>query len=238
MLQITNLSKSYGDKHAVADISLSVRSGEIYGFLGPNGAGKTTTIKMLTGILRPDSGSILIDGIDLRAEPLAAKARMAYVPDTPDVAKKLKGIEYVNFMADMYSVPKEVRSELIKKYAELFEMTDALSSYIATYSHGMQQKIVLIGALVTQPNVLILDEPMVGLDPKSSFNLKELMRSLCAEGKTVFFSTHVLDVAEKFCDRVGIIKNGSIIAEGSLSELRTREGSGASLEQIFLELTE
>lgn len=239
MLSVSNLSKTYssGGKKAVDDVTFNVNGGEIFGFLGPNGAGKTTTIKMITGILQKDGGKILINDIDIDADPIGAKSVMAYVPDNPDIQKKLKGIEYVNFMADMYDISNEERSVSIERYATLFEMKDALYSPISSYSHGMQQKIVLMGALVTNPKLLILDEPMVGLDPKSAFNLKEIMKELCAEGKTIFFSTHVLDVAEKFCDRVGIIKHGKLIALGTLEELREAEGGKGSLEEIFLELT-
>jgi ABC-2 type transport system ATP-binding protein len=238
MLTIENLTKTYsgGKLKAVDDVSISVQSGEIYGFLGPNGAGKTTTIKLITGILRRDSGRIIIDGIDTAKDPMAAKSVTAYVPDNPDVQKKLKGIEYVNFMADMYGVPNADRKAKAQELASLFEIRDALNDRIESYSHGMQQKIVLIGALITDPRLLILDEPMVGLDPKSSFNLKELMRQMCALGKTIFFSTHVLDVAERFCDRVGIISRGRIVAQGTMDELRSLEGSQGSLEEIFLEL--
>ncbi len=246
MLTITNLTKTYatskknsaGAKKAVDNVSLRVNKGEIFGFLGPNGAGKTTTIKMITGILKPDSGQVEIDGINILTDPIAAKKKMTYVPDNPDIQKKLKGIEYVNFMADMYDVSKEDRKQRTQKYGEMFEMSDVLGDPITSYSHGMQQKIVLMGALVTDPQLLILDEPMVGLDPKSAFKLKELMKTMCTEGKTVFFSTHVLEVAEKFCDRVAIINKGQIIAMGSLEELRKMEGSTGSLEDIFLELTE
>lgn len=240
MLRIENLTKTYvnGTKKAVSDVSLHVKSGEIFGFLGPNGAGKTTTIKLITGILRRDSGNILIDGIDTLAEPIEAKKIMAYVPDNPDVQRKLRGIEYINFMADMYEISKEERKRLTQKHAEMFEMSDALNDQIGSYSHGMQQKIVLMGALVTDPKLLVLDEPMVGLDPKSSFRLKELMREMCNEGRTVFFSTHVLDVAERFCDRIGIINRGSLIAQGTLEELRSLEGSSGTLEEIFLELVD
>lgn len=239
MLRISHLSKSYdGKKKAVDEVTLSANKGEIFGFLGPNGAGKTTTIKMIIGILRPDEGEILIDGINNLEDPIAAKHKMTYVPDNPDIQKKLKGIEYVNFMADMYDVNREDRKERTAKYAEMFGMTEVLNDQITSYSHGMQQKIVLMGALVTDPDLFILDEPMVGLDPKSSFNLKETMREMCREGKTVFFSTHVLEVAEKFCDRVAIIDNGKLIAMGTLEELRKAKGTQGSLEDIFLELTQ
>ena len=239
MLSIQNITKSYtSGKPAVDRISLEVKKGEIFGFLGPNGAGKTTTIKMITGILRPDEGSIFIDGIDILHDPIAAKKKMTYVPDNPDVQKKLKGIEYINFMADIYDVSKQERRDRTLEYSEMFEMDAALNNPISSYSHGMQQKIVLIGALVTHPELFILDEPMVGLDPKSSFRLKEHMRNMCKNGGTVFFSTHVLEVAEKFCDRVAIIDKGRMIAMGSMEEIRQEEGMQGSLEDIFLELTD
>lgn len=239
MLSIQNITKSYtSGKPAVDRISLEVKKGEIFGFLGPNGAGKTTTIKMITGILRPDEGSIFIDGIDILHDPIAAKKKMTYVPDNPDVQKKLKGIEYINFMADIYDVSKQERRDRTLEYSEMFEMDAALNNPISSYSHGMQQKIVLIGALITHPELFILDEPMVGLDPKSSFRLKEHMRNMCKNGGTVFFSTHVLEVAEKFCDRVAIIDKGRMIAMGSMEEIRQEEGMQGSLEDIFLELTD
>jgi ABC-2 type transport system ATP-binding protein len=239
MLTVTNLTKSYAKtKPAVDHISLDVKQGEVFGFLGPNGAGKTTTIKMITGILRPDEGEIIIDGINALGDPIAAKKKMTYVPDNPDIQKKLKGIEYVNFMADIYDIPKSDRAGRVLTFSEMFEMQNALNNPISSYSHGMQQKIVLIGALVTQPELFILDEPMVGLDPKSSFRLKEYMREMCKSGSTVFFSTHVLEVVEKFCDRVAIIDKGKIIAMGTLEEIRKEEGMQGSLEDIFLELTD
>ncbi len=241
MLKIEHLTKTYasGNKKAVDDISFEVKDGEIFGFLGPNGAGKTTTIKMVTGILKSDGGTINIKGIDAASNPLEVKKLIAYVPDNPDIQKKLRGIEYINFLADMYDIPSDVRTKECEKYALLFGMKDSLYAPISSYSHGMQQKIVLIGAFVTQPELMILDEPMVGLDPKSAFNLKEAMKAFAKEGKSIFFSTHVLDVAEKFCDRVGIINHGKLIAEGTLEELRNMEHSqGGSLEDIFLEITE
>lgn len=239
MLSMQDITKSYtAGKPAVDHISLEVKKGEVFGFLGPNGAGKTTTIKMITGILRPDEGSIFIDGIDILHDPIAAKKKMTYVPDNPDVQKKLKGIEYINFMADIYDVSKQERRDRTLEYSEMFEMDTALNNPISSYSHGMQQKIVLIGALITHPELFILDEPMVGLDPKSSFRLKEHMRNMCKNGGTVFFSTHVLEVAEKFCDRVAIIDKGRMIAMGSMEEIRQEEGMQGSLEDIFLELTD
>lgn len=240
MIKIENLTKTYNDGKvkAVDDINLDVKPGEIFGFLGPNGAGKTTTIKMIVGLLKPDSGKITIEGVDIWKEPMKAKQFISYVPDNPEVYDKLKGIEYLNFISDMYEVPKNVRMERIVKYLDIFELKDAIGDYIESYSHGMKQKLVLISALVHDPKVFILDEPMVGLDPKSSFRLKEIMRSRCDEGKIVFFSTHVLEVAEKLCDRIAIIKKGQIIASGTMEELRNHGKDNESLEKIFLELTE
>ena len=237
MLKINNLNKSYADKKAVDNLCLEVKKGEIFGFIGPNGAGKTTTIKMIVGILKKDSGEILVNSLDNETRSIEVKRNIAYVPDNPDIQRKLKGIEYINFLADLYDISKEDRLKTTNYLADLFEMKYALNDQIGSYSHGMQQKIVLMGALVTNPDLIILDEPMVGLDPKSAFNLKNLMKDLCKEGKTVFFSTHVLDVAEKFCDRVGIIAKGKLIASGTIDELRTQEGSNGSLEEIFLEIT-
>ncbi len=239
MIEITNLNKSYNGKtKAVDDINLTIREGEIFGFLGPNGAGKTTTIKMITGILKPDSGDIKINGISIGKEPLKAKMQFGFVPDSPDMFLKLKGIEYLNFMGDMYEVPKNTRKELIEKMAEEFEMKAALSDPIQSYSHGMRQKIVLMGAILHNPALWILDEPMTGLDPKSAFSLKTMMREHTNAGKTVFFSTHVLEVAEKICDRVAIINKGKILFCGTLEEMREHFKSNESLEQMFLELTE
>ena len=239
MINISHLSKSYnkGSVKAVDDLTLEVRSGEIFGFLGPNGAGKTTTIKLLVGLLNPDAGQITLDGRDIQKEPIEAKRSIGYVPDNPDMFERLTGMEYLNFMADVYGVPPADRKERIKRFLELFEMADAAADLIKSYSHGMRQKIVITGALIHNPSMWILDEPLVGLDPKSSFQLKELMRKHCDEGKTVFFSTHVLEVAEKLCDRIGIIHRGRLIAIGTMEELR--QGDRAeSLESIFLELTE
>ncbi|HEY3364810.1 MAG TPA: ABC transporter ATP-binding protein [Symbiobacteriaceae bacterium] len=239
MIEINAVSKSYsgGKKKAVDNLSLTVKPGEIFGFLGPNGAGKTTTIKMLVGLLRPDSGSIRINGYDISARPLEAKRQIAFVPDTPEVYDRLTGLEYLNFIGDIYGVPADERRERIERFANTFELTGALSDRIGAYSHGMQQKLVLMGALLHNPPVWVLDEPMVGLDPRSAFVLKELMAEHTRAGKTLFFSTHVLEVAEKLCDRVAIIQKGQIIACGTLDELRGSQ-SGESLENIFLELTE
>ncbi|HDR7776617.1 TPA: ABC transporter ATP-binding protein [Bacillus tropicus] len=238
MIEIMNVSKSYnGSTYAVKDLSLSVPSGEIFGFLGPNGAGKSTTIKMITGIHGVDKGTITINGIDIMKNPMEAKRTFGYVPDSPDMFLRLKGIEYLNFMADMYEVPKEVRQERIESLAKKFDLYNALSDQIQSYSHGMRQKIVIIGVLVHEPNVWILDEPLTGLDPKSAYILKEMMREHADKGKIVFFSTHVLEVAEKLCDRVAIINKGNLQFKGNLDEMRDHFKSNESLEKMFLEMT-
>ncbi len=239
MIEIERVSKSYGTGavKAVDNLSLTVRPGEIFGFLGPNGAGKTTTIKMITGLLRPDEGTIRVGGYDIVARPLEAKRQMAYVPDTPEVYDKLTGLEYLNFIGDIYGVPPAERRERIERFATLFELRGVLSDRIGGYSHGMRQKLVLTAALLHNPPVWILDEPMVGLDPRSAHLLKELMVEHTRKGNTLFFSTHVLEVAERLCDRVAIIKKGKIIACGTLDELRQGDRDG-TLEEIFLELTE
>ncbi|HDR7794476.1 TPA: ABC transporter ATP-binding protein [Bacillus luti] len=238
MIEIMNVSKSYnGSTYAVKDLSLSVPSGEIFGFLGPNGAGKSTTIKMITGIHGVDKGTITINGKDIMKEPMEAKKTFGYVPDSPDMFLRLKGIEYLNFMADMYEVPKEVRQERIESLAKKFDLYNALSDQIQSYSHGMRQKIVIIGVLLHEPDVWILDEPLTGLDPKSAYILKEMMREHADKGKIVFFSTHVLEVAEKICDRVAIINKGNLQFKGNLDEMRDHFKSNESLEKMFLELT-
>jgi len=238
MIEITNVSKSYnGSTYAVKDLSLSVPSGEIFGFLGPNGAGKSTTIKMITGIHGVDKGTITINGIDIMKNPMEAKKTFGYVPDSPDMFLRLKGIEYLNFMADMYEVPKELRQERIESLAKKFDLYNALSDQIQSYSHGMRQKIVIIGVLVHEPDVWILDEPLTGLDPKSAYILKEMMREHADKGKIVFFSTHVLEVAEKICDRVAIINKGNLQFKGNLNEMRDHFKSNESLEKMFLEMT-
>ncbi|PEX90881.1 ABC transporter [Bacillus cereus] len=238
MIEITNVSKSYnGSTYAVKDLSLSVPSGEIFGFLGPNGAGKSTTIKMITGIHGVDKGTITINGKNIMKEPMEAKKTFGYVPDSPDMFLRLKGIEYLNFMADMYEVPKEVRQERIESLAKKFDLYNALSDQIQSYSHGMRQKIVIIGVLVHEPDVWILDEPLTGLDPKSAYILKEMMREHADKGKIVFFSTHVLEVAEKICDRVAIINKGNLQFKGNLDEMRNHFKSNESLEKMFLEMT-
>lgn len=238
MLEIKNLTKKFGDKVAVDNIDLSVKSGEIYGFLGPNGAGKTTTIKMIVGMLMPDGGSINVDGIDAINDDVEAKRQIAYVPDSPDIYDIMTGRQYLNFIADVFELSDEERNKQIDRYAEVFEMQDNLDVMIAGYSHGMKQKIVIMGALIHSPKLLILDEPMVGLDAKSSFRLKEIMRALADEGRTVFFSTHVMEVAENLCDRIGIINRGKIIAVGTLDEIKAAAKDTGSLEKIFLELTD
>ncbi len=242
MLSIQALSKSYSKNKvkAVDGLNLEVKAGEIYGFLGPNGAGKTTTIKMIVGLLRPDEGTIVVNGHDVMKDPVAAKASIAFVPDTPELFDKLTGVDYLNFMGDIYGVSTEDRRKRAKKLLSMFDLEAAAGDLISSYSHGMRQKMALTGALLSQPKVMILDEPMVGLDPKSAHLFKELMNEHCAEGGTVFFSTHVLDVAERLCHRVGIIKGGKLIAEGTMDQLKSnmQGSSGESLEKIFLELTE
>lgn len=239
MINIENLSKSYnkGAVKAVNNLNLNVKKGEIFGFLGPNGAGKTTTIKMIVGLLNPDEGRISINGVDNRKEALKAKQSIGYVPDNPNLYDRLTGAEYLNFMADVYQVSSGDRKERVSHYLEMFELKDAAADLIKSYSHGMKQKIALTGALIHNPTVWILDEPMVGLDPKSAHLLKEQMREHCDRGNTVFFSTHIMEVAEKLCDRIGIIHRGGLIAIGTLDELRQGDNKD-SLENIFLELTE
>ena len=239
MIELKNLTKSYarGRVKAVDDLSLKAERGEIFGFIGPNGAGKTTTIKMITGVLSPDGGGIVIGGTDMLAEPVKAKRLIGYVPDSHDVFDRLKGIEYLNFIGDVYGVPEKERRERIEKYLAMFEITDAAGELIRSYSHGMKQKLTLTGALIHQPPLWLLDEPLTGLDPKSALALKEEMRAHCREGHTVFFSTHILEVAERLCDRIGIIYQGKLAAVGTMESLRTGE-KDATLESIFFELTE
>ncbi|USG66712.1 ABC transporter ATP-binding protein [Brevibacillus ruminantium] len=238
MIEIQDVSKSFNaSTKAVDSLRLTIPSGEIFGFLGPNGAGKTTTIKMITGITRPDTGTVLINGKDILTDTLAAKRQFGFVPDSPDLFLRLKGLEYINFMADMYDVPQGVRKERINKLAERFDMTGALTDPIQSYSHGMRQKIVIMGVLVHEPEIWILDEPLTGLDPKSSFTLKEMMREHADAGRTVFFSTHVLEVAEKLCDRVGIINKGVLQFCGTFREMQDHFQSNDSLERLFLEMT-
>jgi ABC-2 type transport system ATP-binding protein len=238
MIEILDVTKTYGGtKVAVDHLSITIKPGEIFGFLGPNGAGKTTTIKMMVGLLRPDSGIVKINGFDMTLQPLDAKRQIAFVPDTPEVYDKLSGLEYLNFIGDIYNVPSAERQERIQRFAEIFELTGALKDRISGYSHGMQQKLVLMSALLHNPPIWILDEPMVGLDPRSAHHLKELMAEHTRQGNIVFFSTHVLEVAERLCDRVAIVKQGKIVACGTLDELRKEQHEGDTLEQIFLELT-
>ncbi|QQE75142.1 ABC transporter ATP-binding protein [Brevibacillus composti] len=239
MIDIQGVTKSFnGQTKAVDNLHLRIPSGEIFGFLGPNGAGKTTTIKMMTGITRPDQGTVLINGKDILLDTLEAKRQFGFVPDSPDLFLRLKGLEYINFMADMYEVPQELRQERINKLAARFDMTDALTDSIQSYSHGMRQKIVIMGVLVHDPEVWILDEPLTGLDPKSSFTLKEMMREHADAGRTVFFSTHVLEVAEKLCDRVAIINKGVLQFCGTFREMQEHFQSNESLERLFLEMTD
>lgn len=237
MIEIKNISKTYSGKvKAVNQLSMTVDDGEIIGFIGPNGAGKTTTLKMMTGILNPDEGEILLNGINIQHDPIEAKRQFGFVPDNPDVFLRLKGIEYLNFMADIYDVSDDLRRERIAHYADTFQMTNALNDKILSYSHGMRQKIVMMGVLVHSPNIWILDEPLTGLDPQSAYALKEMMREHVASNKTVFFSTHVLEVAEKLCSKVAIINKGELFYFGTLESLKTQY-PGLSLEDIFLKVT-
>ncbi len=239
MIKIENVSKSYvKGKKSVDSLNLEIKDGEIFGFLGPNGAGKTTTIKMITGILNSDEGDITIDGKNIKLEPVDAKKQFGYVPDNPDMFLKLKGIDYLNFIADIYDVPEQERSEKIEYLAKEFEIYENLEETIQSYSHGMRQKILVISVLIHNPKNWILDEPMTGLDPKSSFKLKELMKKHAEQGNSVFFSTHILEVAEKLCDRVGIINKGKLIFVGTMNELKEKFAEDGTLEQLFLEITE
>ena len=239
MININNITKSYnGNYKAVDNLNLEIKDGEIFGLLGPNGAGKTTTIKMITGIIAPTKGGIEINGIDISKQPIKAKEQFGYVPDSPDMFLRLKGIEYLNFMADVYRVSKEEREVRINELSKRFEMNFALGDKIQTYSHGMRQKIVLMGVMIHKPRIWILDEPMTGLDPKSAFTLKEMMREHADAGNTVIFSTHVLEVAEKICDKVAIISKGQLIFNGTLDNLRDEFKANESLEEMFLEMTE
>lgn len=234
MLEIKNFSKSYKQgKKAVDNISLKVDAGNIYGFIGHNGAGKTTTIKAMVGILDFIEGEILIDGISIKDNPIECKSKIAYIPDNPDLYESLTGIQYLSFISDVFNVHKKQREELIKKYADLLELTKFLGDLISSYSHGMKQKLVIISALIHKPKLLVLDEPFVGLDPSASHSLKEVMRELCNEGSAIFFSTHILEVAEKLCDKIAIIKDGKIVAMGNTSEVI----GNSSLEDLFMELT-
>lgn len=234
MLKIEHLTKTYGDKKAVDDLTLHIQPGEIYGFIGHNGAGKTTTLKAVVGILAFDGGEITVDGTSIKADPLQCKKKIAYIPDNPDLYEFMSGIQYLNFVADIFGVSAETRQERIRTYADAFELTDDLAQPISAYSHGMKQKLAVIAALVHDPKLIIMDEPFVGLDPKAAHILKGLMRDICDRGGAIFFSTHVLEVAEKLCDKVAIIKSGKLIRSGTMEEVR----GDASLESVFLELEE
>lgn len=232
MLKITNLTKTYGDKRAVDNLSLHIQPGEIYGFIGHNGAGKTTTIKACCGILDFDGGDIYVDGVSVKENPLSCKAKTAYIPDNPDLYDFMSGIQYLQFVADVFGVSKAARQEAIDKYADMFSLTGDLAQPIGSYSHGMKQKLAVISALLHEPRLIIMDEPFVGLDPKASHILKEIMRDICNRGGAIFFSTHVLEVAEKLCDKVAIIKDGRLIKSGTMEQVR----GDTSLEDVFLEL--
>lgn len=234
MLKIEHLSKTYGDVKAVDDLSLQINPGEIYGFIGHNGAGKTTTLKSAVGILGFDSGEIYIDGISVKENPVECKKKIAYIPDNPDLYDFMSGIQYLNFVADIFGISVEERQKQIKKYADLFELTNDLPEAISSYSHGMKQKLAVISAWIHSPKLIIMDEPFVGLDPKASHTLKNMMREVCDNGGAIFFSTHVLEVAEKLCDKVAIIKNGKLVVSGTMNEVKGNE----SLETVFLELEE
>ena len=232
MLDIQHLTKRYGEKKAVDDLTLHIAAGEIYGFIGHNGAGKTTTLKSVVGILQFDEGEITIDGHSVKAEPLVCKRELAYIPDNPDLYDFMTGIKYLNFVADIFGVGARQRRERIRKYADAFELTEDLAQPIAAYSHGMKQKLAIIAAWLHQPKLIIMDEPFVGLDPKASHLLKGMMREVCDQGGAIFFSTHVLEVAEKLCDKVAIIKGGKLIRSGTMEEVKGDD----SLEEVFLEL--
>ena len=232
MLDIQHLTKTYGEKKAVDDLTLHIAPGEIYGFIGHNGAGKTTTLKSVVGILQFDGGEITVDGKSIKTDPLSCKRVMAYIPDNPDLYDYMTGIKYLNFIADIFGVDAQTRQERIRRYADTFELTDDLAQPIAAYSHGMKQKLSIIAAWLHQPKVIIMDEPFVGLDPKATHILKGMMREVCDNGGAIFFSTHVLEVAEKLCDKVAIIKAGKLIRSGTMEEVKGDD----SLEEVFLEL--
>lgn len=234
MLKIEHLTKKYGEKVAVNDLSLDIAAGEIYGFIGHNGAGKSTTLKSVVGILRFDEGEVFIDGNSIKEEPLKCKSELAYIPDNPDLYEFMMGIKYLNFVADIFGVPSDIRQERIRKYAELFEITQDLAQPISSYSHGMKQKLAIISAWLHEPKLIIMDEPFVGLDPKAAHILKGMMREVCDNGGAIFFSTHVLEVAEKLCDKIAIIKDGRLIRYGTVEAVKGDD----SLEEVFLELEE
>jgi len=232
MLRIEHLTKTYGDKKAVDDLTLHIAPGEIYGFIGHNGAGKTTTIKSCCGILNFDEGEIYVNGTSVKADPIACKKSLAYIPDNPDLYEYMSGIKYLNFIADIFAVSAADRQERIHRYADAFELTTNLAQPISSYSHGMKQKLAVISALIHEPKLIIMDEPFVGLDPKASHLLKTIMRDICDRGGAIFFSTHVLEVAEKLCDKVAIIKGGKLVVSGTMDDVR----GDTSLESVFLEL--
>ena len=232
MLKIEHLTKVYGDKKAVDDLSLHIRPGEIYGFIGHKGAGKTTTIKSCCGILQYDSGEVFVDGVSMKENPIACKEKIAYIPDNPDLYEFMTGIQFLNFVADIFGVSAGERQKRIRKYADEFELTADLAQPVSAYSHGMKQKLAIISALIHEPKLVIMDEPFVGLDPKASHILKGIMRDICDKGGAIFFSTHVLEVAEKLCDKVAIIKGGKLIKSGTMEEVK----GDTSLENVFLEL--
>ena len=234
MLRIENLTKIYGDKKAVDGLSLHIQKGEIYGFIGHNGAGKTTTLKACCGILNFNEGEIFVDGVSIKEKPLDCKAKVAYIPDNPDLYAFMSGIQYLNFVADIFKIPSDVRKERIRKYGDIFDLTKDLAQSIAAYSHGMKQKLAIISALIHEPKLILLDEPFVGLDPKAAHSLKGIMRELCDNGSAIFFSTHVLEVAEKLCDKIAIIKDGKLIKQGTVDEVK----GDSDLENVFLELVE
>ncbi len=240
MIEMVNVSKSYnrGRIQAVDNLTLIVPAGEIFGFLGPNGAGKTTAIKMIVGLLRPDTGRVIVEGFDVGRDALRAKQIMTYVPDYPAIYERLTGLEYLNFIGDVYGVAKEARLQRMNKWLEAFELSDVLTNPIQSYSHGMKQKIALTAALLPSPRVMVLDEPLSGLDPRAAFQLKDLFREHCDQGKTLLFSTHIIEVAEKLCDRIGIIHKGRLIARGSIEDLKALRSPERSLESLFLELTD
>jgi ABC-2 type transport system ATP-binding protein len=238
MIETRDLTKNYGPTLAVDKLNLTVNSGEIYGFLGPNGAGKTTTIKMLVGLLKPTSGTAFIDGVDVIKEPIKSKGLVGYIPDSPLVYPKLTGREFLYFVSDIFEVPRSETAEKIEELFKILSLTERADNIIESYSHGMKQKIVIAGALIHNPSVLVLDEPTVGLDPASAKLVKDLLRGLAERGKTIFMSTHILEIAERMCDRIGIINNGKLIAEGTINELREKaKDKTANLEDLFIDLT-
>lgn len=232
MLKIENLTKTYGDKKAVDNLSLRIQPGEIFGFIGHNGAGKTTTLKAVCGILQFEEGEIYVDGTSVKTDAFACKKKLAYIPDNPDLYSFMTGIQYLDFVADIYQISKDVRKQRIRHYADAFGLTGDLAQLISAYSHGMKQKLAVISALIHEPKLLLMDEPFVGLDPKAAHTLKEMMRDFCQKGNAIFFSTHVLEVAEKLCDKVAIIKGGKLIKVGTMDEVKGDE----SLEEVFLDL--